>query len=109
MRDGPGWSPDGGKFWVRGGFIYWEDGSIGDISKGECPCRVMPGGYDHSEDFSAWTEEHRAEVKKQLAEQRAEQKRTEDAWLEKHSRLLASAREKLTAEEFQAVIYEGRD
>lgn len=109
MQEGPGWSPDGGRFWVRAGFIYWENGDIGDISKGQCPGRIMPGGNNHGEDFSAWTDEHRAKVKKQWAEQRAAQKQSQDAWLEKHERLVASARGKLTAEELEAVLYEGRN
>lgn len=50
-NDGPGWSPDGGKFWMKDGKCYWE---TGHITNG-LPLRMMPLGHEHDEDYSAWT------------------------------------------------------
>ena len=66
LKQGPGWSPDGGKFWIDNDKIYWHDGDIDDIS---LPIRVMPG-YSHDEDYSQWSDEHRAMVKAEWVEKR---------------------------------------
>jgi hypothetical protein len=101
MQDGPGWSPDGGKFWVRDNVIYWESGEVTQLGPGVF-FRTMPGGYDHDEDYSSLTDEQRAE---RLARYRA----IKQIWDEKRKsqqdardRLIESARSKLTTEECDA-------
>ena len=60
IPDGPGWSPDGGEYWVRDGKVYWEDGTVRELSKSLF--RTMPGGYQHANDYSAMITESDAIV-----------------------------------------------
>ena len=108
LPQGPGWSPAGGEFWVRGNFIYWSDGDVGDLRLGQGPCSVGFGNYEGVEDFSAWTDEHRAEVKKSFAKRRDEWARQAAEAEAARIKLVESARKKLTEEEFLAVVAEGR-
>lgn len=68
LPDGPGWSPDGGYFWVKGDTLYWEDGATWDMNDG-CVIRVGFGPYE-CENFSAWTDEQRAAALAAAAERR---------------------------------------
>ena len=101
LPDGPGWSPDGGKYWVKDGVTYWHDGQTTPNNAGIF-FRVMPGGYEHDENYAAWTPEHRAAV---FAESKAryavaeERERKEEVRI---SELRESARKKLTVEEAEA-------
>lgn len=104
---GPGWSPDGGRYWIKGHFIYWHTGHVGDLRDGAV-FRVMPGGYQHDEDYSAWTDEHRAQVRKEWEERRDAAKAEAEAAEKIRQGHLASARAKLTDEEWHAVVEEGR-
>lgn len=109
MDQGPGWSPDGGYFWVRGDFIYWADGEVGQISKGNFPCRQGFGDYSNVEDFSAWSDKKRASVLAETIRKRDEYKSAQNKYYTKRSELVAAARAKLTEEEFSAVWEAGRD
>lgn len=109
MKQGPGWSPNGGKYWVRDDFIYWHDGNVGQISKDEVPCRVGMHGCEHDEDYSAWTDEHRAAVKKESDDKRSMWRQMELDSIKAREILVASAKLKLTEDEFNAVFNEGRD
>jgi hypothetical protein len=105
MNQGPGWSPDGGRFWVRGTNIYWEDGSIGDLTTGRgVPCRVGIHNTFHNEDYSKWTDEQRAQVAARHEEARKKNKAEMDEFWKENERLCKSARAKLTEEEWDAVI-----
>ena len=68
LPDGPGWSPDGGYFWVKGDTLDWEDGATWDMNDG-CVIRVGFGPYE-CENFSAWTDERRAAALAAAAERR---------------------------------------
>lgn len=105
---GPGYSPDGGKYWIKGHFIYWHDGQVGDLRDG-LMIRVMPGGYHHDENYSAWSDEHRAKVKQEWAEKRAAWKKEAEEAEARRQVHLASARAKLTDDEWNAVLVEGRN
>ena len=50
LPDGPGWSPDGGKYWVNDNRVYWHNGVMLDLREGGV-FRIMPGGYEHSENY----------------------------------------------------------
>jgi len=41
VKDGPGWSPDGGHFVAKDNIIYWGDGDVSDLNKGG-EIRIMP-------------------------------------------------------------------
>ena len=104
MNQGPGWSPDGGYFWVRGHEIFWEDGSIGDITTGKgVPCRVGIGAPPTIEDYSQWTDEHRARVVAETKARRANWKKAEVRAWRKGGLLRDSARAKITKEEWDAI------
>ena len=106
LPEGPGWSPDGGKFWVKGDLLYWHDGTIWDMRDG---CIIRSMHYDHDEDYSAWSDDKRAAV---LAENRAEYakiKAEDDCYNAERTRLRESARAKLTPEEIEACNLEDDD
>ena len=50
LPDGPGWSPDGGKYWVNDNVVYWHDSDVSDLNEGGF-IRVMPSGFDHNENY----------------------------------------------------------
>jgi hypothetical protein len=110
MPDGPGWSPDGGYYYVRDGMIYWSDGEVGDTRKGQGPCRLgVNSDYSHVEDFSQWSDEKRAAVLAETMRKRAEYAAIRKAAYEEMERLVEIARGKLTEDEFNAVMEYGRD
>lgn len=98
--NGPGWSPDGGAFWRKDGKIYWEDGEITD---GNEMIREMIGVKSDGEDYSVWTNEHRARVKAEKAAERAEAEMAHEKWVAEVRVLQESAKAKLTVEEYEAV------
>ena len=102
IPDGPGWSPDGGKFWVNGGVLYWEDGDAWDMTSGGV-IRTGLGPYTH-EDYSAWTDERRAEVHAEWVAHRQKWKQQRDAEEAARRALIKSAKAKLTPEEFEACL-----
>jgi hypothetical protein len=81
LPDGPGWSPDGGKFWVKGGFVYWFDGEV-TINNGFLRC--MPGGYEHDNNYSAWTPEYREMIKEFFIKRRL--RRDVERFVQKYKR-----------------------
>lgn len=106
MTDGPYFSPDGGHFWVKDGTAYWEDGSVmKDIAM--CIFRYMP--YEGGEDYSQWTDNHRAGMRAEYERKRdacnAKQLKQEGEW----KQLRESAREKITEKEYDAILEEGRE
>ncbi len=48
IKEGPGWSPDGGEFWVRDGYLYWSDGTRWDMTNGD----IRIGTASHNNDYS---------------------------------------------------------
>jgi len=86
LPEGPGWSPDGGKFWVKGDLLYWHDGTIWDMRDG---CIIRSMHYDHDE----------------YAKIKAE----DDCYNAERTRLRESARAKLTPEEIEACNLEDDD
>lgn len=109
ITDGPNWSPDGGYFWKRDGKLFWEDGEITDVPQDQViGFRLMPG-HVHCEDFSQWTDEHRAEVKEAFRLRRETNRKMMALVEENRQRLVLSAKRKLTKAEFKAVLEEGRD
>ena len=34
VKDGPGWSPDGGHFIAKDNIVYWRDGDVSDMNEG---------------------------------------------------------------------------
>lgn len=34
LPNGPGFSPDGGRFWVKDNLLYWQDGEVWDMTEG---------------------------------------------------------------------------
>ena len=109
IADGPQWSPDGGKLWAKNNVVYWEDGDVTDLNeKGPfCCLRLMPGGYEHNEDYSAWTTEHRAQVWAASQARYAAAQQAQEQSERRTSLLRASARLKLTPEEAEACqLYE---
>lgn len=102
---GPGWSPDGGAFWRRDGKIYWESGHVapdfGMIR--ESPESIPESEWHLHEDYSSWSDRKRAAA---LAKTEAVQRKTERrerARLRAMKKLAASAKKKITREEFEAV------
>lgn len=102
LPDGPGWSPDGGKFWVKGDVLYWEDGDVWDMTDGGVI--RLAGGPFHHEDYSEWSDEKRAEVRAIHAASRKIQKVNDRARKKELKALQKSARKKLTDAEFAAVL-----
>jgi hypothetical protein len=96
-----GYSPDIGKFVTRGGKIYAETGAV---YESDSMFRSMPCTADSHENYADWTKEQRAA---QLAEERRnheEYKKQRDVERKARRALVAQAKEKLTEEEFQAVL-----
>lgn len=104
-RNGPGWSPDGGSFWRKDGKIYWEDGAICDDGWiREMPDDPIPESEWHKyEDYSAWSDEKRAEVKAQNKIEREQYEASMKLWADGIRALRASAKTKLTEEEWDAM------
>ncbi len=100
MNDGPGWSPDGGKFWKKGDKLYWHDG---EVTNANLLIRVgMSGTSCDHEDYSAWSDEKRAAIFKETQSRWEAAAKEEKRELEIRNTLRASARLKLTAEEIKA-------
>lgn len=49
LPNGPGFSPDGGRFWVKGNLLYWKDGEVWDMTEGWVIRAMM---YDEGDDYS---------------------------------------------------------
>jgi len=96
---GPGFSPDGGCFWSRGGKLYWEDG---EITEDTIIFRGMP--MTSGEDYSAWSDEKRAEVKASVAQRRADEAKEQRRNSVVRKKLYDQAVAKLTEEELWAVV-----
>ena len=101
LPDGPGWSPDGGEYWVKNDVMYWHDGDVTRLERG-IAVRTMP--IDHGHDYSAWNDEKRAEVAeewrlKRLAygDQRKARERDVERWVK-------SAKKKITEKEWDAIV-----
>lgn len=101
LPDGPGWSPDGGQFWVKGDSLYWHDGDVTDLSAG-CALRTMPGGYQHDDNYSLWTDEERALIKAESDKRYAVKLQEEQVREANRDSLRSSAKSKLTADEIEA-------
>jgi len=107
LPDGPHWSPDGGYFWAKGGKYYWRHGSITTSP----PCRIWDGNVNEelAEDYSAWSDEKRAEVFAETERKREEWRKLEVEYQTEQEKLIESARAKITEEEFAAIFASGRD
>jgi hypothetical protein len=108
--DGNYFSPDGGYLTAKGNKLYWEDG---DITENPSIIRIIAAT---GPDFSLMTDEERAqkqaEVKDFRDKEKARRAALENAgapYRERQSALLASAKAKLTPEEFTACLEEGRN
>lgn len=117
LPDGPGWSPDGGDFWVKGDLLYWSDGSIWDMRDGGM-IRTMPDGptpeseWHKYENFSAWSDEKRAEAVAENMAKREDAKKQQDEEMARIKLLCISAKSKITQEEYEAIQwseYRGQD
>lgn len=96
-----GYSPDIGKFVIRGDKIYSEYGCV--YERGGM-FRSMPRGADSHENYADWTEQQRAaKLDEALRNQEEEQNRRN---IKRDARriLVAQAEKKLTKEEFEAVL-----
>jgi hypothetical protein len=109
FKDGDYCSPDSGYFVCRGGMIYWEDGEVWSVKKSrEAIFRYMPV-TSAPEDYSKWTKEKRDEVVKHYRVLQAEETLRIQADNDDRQRLVNSARSKLTEDEFNAMLEEGRE
>ena len=113
-NEGPGWSPDGGRFWRKDGKLYWEDGDItedGGIMR-EMPDLRPKSEWKEGENYSLWSDEKRAEVKAaKKAERDLYEKERADEFA-KYKALCLSAKSKITREEYEAIQwsdYRGQD
>lgn len=103
---GPGSSPDNGSFWRKGGRIYFEDGSVFDDAgfvQRESLFEIPESEWHKYENYSAWSDEKRAEV---MAAKKAERDKYEaevKVWEDEVRTLKASAKAKLTEDEWEAV------
>jgi hypothetical protein len=105
LPQGPGWTPDGGVFWVRDNFIYWPDGDIWDMNKGQIPCRTWdPGNLDKTEDFSQWSDEKREAIRAQKEAECAEHKARIDAHYARIKEIAERVTAGFTQEEIDAVV-----
>jgi len=107
LPDGPGYSIDGGYYWVRGDSIYFNNGQV--FPNRFCPMRLgpiepQPGTV---EDFSAWSDEKRAAVLAESEARWAEAEAREQTAYESRKALCIAARAKLTADEWYAVYHAG--
>ena len=89
-------SPDCGRFEHIGNKFYFEDGDITDDD--DTFIRMMP--VDDGVEFSKWTDEERSKVKAEWKKQRAEWDKENRLRDQKIRKLRASAKKKLTEEEF---------
>lgn len=108
-----GYALDYGPFWATEDKIYWKSGAVWD-NNGEVLMRISSMGMDVTPtnsvvDYSQWSEEKRAEVlaenNRLWAQQLAEDKKE---WKEREA-LRASAKAKLTQEEYDAIAIEHDD
>jgi len=107
LQEGPGFSPDGGRLFVREGVIYWANGDVTPAEGPQIMIRYMP--CDDGEDYSLWTDDQRARRREEGTRQREDYQAQEEADRAAEEALVESARGKLTEEEFQAVCnYGGR-
>lgn len=98
-----GYSPDIGKFVTRGDKTYSEHGYI--IRKGDGDFfRSMPRDADSHENYADWTDERRAAVLDENTRKSQEYEKQRDTKRDARRALVAQAKEKLTEEEFEAVL-----
>ena len=107
LPDGPHWTPDGGRFWAKGGKYYWPDG---DVTTNQ-PLRLWDTNVtpESVEDYSAWSDEKRAAVVAESKRKRDDMQKQMEEYEERRQKLIDSARAKLTPEEFAAVFESGAD
>lgn len=103
--NGPSWSPDGGSFWRKDGKLYWEDGDITEDTGmiREMLYSIPESDWHKYDDFSAWSDEKRAEVKAAKQTERDKYEAETKAWEDAIRALKASAKAKLTEDEWEAV------
>lgn len=109
LSEGPSWSPDGGSFWRKGGKIYWEDGDItedGGMMR-EMLYSIPESEWHKYEDYSAWSDEKRAEVVAKHKAERDQYKKEKAEYDEQIKALCITAKSKLTKEEYEAVQQAG--
>lgn len=92
-----GWSPDGGYFVRYQDKTYWETGQITTDGL------YRIGFITHDNDYTLWSDEHRARVLKENEARWAEAKIAEDERRAEVERLVKQAEAKLTEEEIQAM------
>lgn len=97
MKDGPYYSPDGGKFWQKGNQKFWEDGEVTTDEPGMAYRAIpWPGG----EDYSLWSDDYRNAAKTVAASCCCAFRQIErEAKKKRIAALQASIRAKLTPEE----------
>jgi len=93
-------SPDMGNFEHVGDKFYFEDG---DITRDDIVIRMMPTTRPEGKRYSQWTKEERKEIRANVAKELAEQEATYEKEEKEQADLIASARKKLTEDEFNAV------
>ena len=112
LPDGPGWSPDGGDFWVNGDLLYWNDGSVWDMNDGGV-IRTMPGDpipeseWGKYENYSGWSDEKRSALLAKAKADHDEMMAQDMSYQDEQDALIASAKAKLTTEEYGAVFDSG--
>ncbi len=107
IEDGYWWTPDcGQRFIAKGDSLFFEDGGV--VPNDGRVMRLMsyePGAF---EDFSAWSDEKRAEVAEDWRQRREAATREREAHDAQRAILVASAEAKLTDDEKDALMEEYR-
>lgn len=109
LVDGPGCAQNGGYFDKKGDLVFWENGTVQNLSETGVNFYLLT---DHREDadktrYSEWTDERRAAEREKREAERLAQEEEAMCRQNKIDALLASARAKLTTEEYDAVYNEG--
>lgn len=103
-----GYSPDIGKFVVRGGKTYTEYGHVHEPKSGMA-WRSMSWPADSFENYADWTDERRAARVAEVALEAEEYEKKREAERAARRVLVTRAKEKLTEEEFNAVLSYAHD
>lgn len=100
---GPWFAPHGGGYyWRQDGKTYWQNG---DITEWEACVRVPANG--EVEDFRKWSDEKRHQVRMEFAAKRREYQQDRAIKRRIRAALVASAKSKLTTDEYDALFNEG--
>ena len=109
--DGHYYNIDWRYFVVKDGLAYFPDGDIYDMRVTQ-PARWWPHEpriKSCEEDYSAWDDDRRCLEQAITQAERDSEQDSRDAYYAKRDKLVASAKAKLTKEEYDAVWEAGRD